>query len=68
MSINSIENVTKYSTELDRMFAQKSATGFFADNALATKYTFAPQSIIFFLKSKSLSTKSGMPHLGSIQM
>ena len=35
MSINSIENATKYSNELDRLFSQKSATGFFADNALA---------------------------------
>lgn len=28
MSINSIENATRYSNELDKMFAQKSATGF----------------------------------------
>lgn len=28
MAINSIENATKYSSELDKMFAQKSATGF----------------------------------------
>ena len=34
MSFNSIENATRYSTELDKLFAQKSATGFFADNAL----------------------------------
>ena len=38
MSFNSIENATRYSTELDKLFAQKSATGFFADNALATKF------------------------------
>ena len=46
MAINSIENATKYSNELDRMFAQKSATGFFADNALATKFVGAKTVII----------------------
>ena len=46
MSINSIENATKYSNELDKMFAQKSATGFFADNALATKFVGAKTVII----------------------
>ncbi len=46
MSINSIENAVKYSTELDKMFAQKSATGFFADNALATKFVGAKTVII----------------------
>lgn len=46
MSINSIENALKYSTELDKMFAQKSATGFFADNALTTKFVGAKTVII----------------------
>ena len=46
MSINSIENAVTYSTELDKMFAQKSATGFFADNALATKFVGAKTVII----------------------
>lgn len=46
MSINSIENATKYSNELDRLFSQKSATGFFADNALATKFVGAKTVII----------------------
>ena len=46
MAINSIENVTKYSNELDRMFAQKSATGFFADNALSAKFVGAKTVII----------------------
>lgn len=46
MSINSIENAVKYSSELDKMFAQKSATGFFADNALATKFVGAKTVII----------------------
>lgn len=46
MSINSIENITKYSNELDKMFEQKSAVGFFADNALATKFVGAKTVII----------------------
>ena len=46
MSINSIENATRYSNELDKMFAQKSATGFFADNAMATKFVGAKTVII----------------------
>ncbi len=46
MSINSIENALRYSSELDKMFAQKSATGFFADNALATKFVGAKTVII----------------------
>ena len=33
MPVNSLENAKRYSDELDKMFAQKSATGFFADNA-----------------------------------
>ena len=46
MSINSIENAIKYSSELDKVFAQKSATGFFADNALASKFVGAKTVII----------------------
>ena len=46
MSINSIENATRNSNELAKMFAQKSATGFFADNALATKFVGAKTVII----------------------
>ncbi len=46
MPINSIENTTRYTAELDKMFAQKSATGFFADNALATKFVGAKTVII----------------------
>ena len=46
MSINSIENAKRYSDELDKMFAQKSAVGFFADNALATKFVGAKTVII----------------------
>ena len=46
MSINSIENAVRYSDELDQVFQQKSATGFFADNALATKFVGAKTVII----------------------
>ena len=46
MSINSIENAVRYSQELDKMFAQKSATGFFADNAMAVKFVGAKTVII----------------------
>lgn len=46
MSINSIENAARYSEELDRLFAQRSATGFFADNALAAKFVGAKTVII----------------------
>lgn len=46
MSINSIENAARYSSELDKMFEQKSAVGFFADNALATKFVGAKTVII----------------------
>ena len=46
MPVNSLENAKRYSDELDKMFAQKSATGFFADNALATKFVGAKTVII----------------------
>ena len=46
MAINTIENATRYSDELDKMFEQKSAVGFFADNALATKFVGAKTVII----------------------
>ena len=46
MSINSIINAEKYSEELDRVFAQKSVTGFFADNAMAAKFVGAKTVII----------------------
>ena len=46
MSINSIENTTRYTAELDKMFAQKTATGFFADSTLATKFVGAKTVII----------------------
>ena len=46
MHINTIENTTRYTAELDKLFAQKSATGFFADNALAAKFVGAKTVII----------------------
>ncbi len=44
--INSLENAIRYSDELDKMFTGKCATGFFADNALATKFVGAKTVII----------------------
>ena len=46
MAINSLENAARYSDELDRLFVQKSATGFFADNILRTKFVGAKTVII----------------------
>ncbi len=46
MAINSLENAARYSEELDRLFVQKSATGFFADNILRTKFVGAKTVII----------------------
>ena len=46
MSINSLENVTKYSNELDKMFEQKSAVGFFADNARFTRFIPVNKSLL----------------------
>ncbi len=46
MSINSVETAKKYSDELDKLFSQKSATGFFADNLLAKKFVGAKTVII----------------------
>lgn len=45
-TINSIETAAKYSSELDKVFEQKSATGFFADNALAARFVGAKTVII----------------------
>ncbi len=46
MSINSIAAAEMYSGELDRVFEAKSATAFFADNALRTKFVGAKTVII----------------------
>lgn len=46
MSINSIASAEVYSAELDRVFEAKSATAFFADNALRTRFVGARTVII----------------------
>lgn len=46
MPINSIEVASRYSEELDKMFAQKSVTGFLADNNMRTKFVGAKTVII----------------------
>ena len=46
MSINSLESAAKYATELDKLFSQKSATGFFADNTFGKKFVGAKTVII----------------------
>ena len=46
MSINSIETAVKYSGELDKAFAQKTAVGFFADNNLREKFVGAKTVMI----------------------
>jgi hypothetical protein len=44
--INSISKATKYSEALDKVFSQKSATSFFEDNALRTKFVGAKTVMI----------------------
>lgn len=46
MSINSITSAEAYSSELDRVFEAKSATAFFADNTLRTRFVGAKTVII----------------------
>lgn len=46
MSINSIETATAYSGELDKLFAQKSVTGIFADNVMGAKFVGAKTVMI----------------------
>lgn len=46
MAINSIETAVKYSEELDKLFTQKSATGFFADNDFGKKFVGAKTVIV----------------------
>ncbi len=46
MLIQSIESQTRYAEELDKLFVQKSVTGFFADNALAAKFVGAKTVMI----------------------
>ncbi len=46
MAINSLETAVKYSEELDKLFAHKSVTGFFADNSFGKKFVGAKTVII----------------------
>ena len=46
MAINNLENASVYSEELDRLFTQKSATGFFADNAFGARFVGAKTVIV----------------------
>ena len=46
MAINSIASAEMYAGELDKVFTAKSATAFFADNALRTKFVGAKTVII----------------------
>ncbi len=46
MPINSLENAVRYSSELDKLFVQKSVTGFFADNVMRSKFVGARTVII----------------------
>lgn len=46
MTINSIASAEMYAGELDKVFTAKSATAFFADNALRTKFVGAKTVII----------------------
>lgn len=45
-TINSLEFATRFTGELDKKFAQKSATGFFLDNNLRSKFVGAKTVII----------------------
>ncbi len=55
MSINSITTAEMYSGELDKVFEAKSATAFFADNALRTKFVGAKTVIIPDVEFEGLS-------------
>lgn len=46
MPINSLENAKRYSEELDKMFVQKSVTGFFVNNNLRAKFVGAKTVIM----------------------
>ncbi len=46
MPINSLESAKRYTGELDKLFVQKTATGFFTDNALAAKFVGAKTVLI----------------------
>ena len=46
MAINEISHASKWAGELDKMYVQKSATGFFADNVLRAKFVGARTVVI----------------------
>ncbi|MBE6740350.1 MAG: hypothetical protein E7565_08545 [Ruminococcaceae bacterium] len=46
MAINTLEAASMYSEELDRLFTQKSVTGFFADNAFGARFVGAKTVIV----------------------
>lgn len=46
MAINTLEAASVYSEELDKLFIQKSATGFFADNAFGARFVGAKTVIV----------------------
>jgi hypothetical protein len=46
MSINTLPEVKKFTSELDKMYVQKAATGFFADNVLRSKFVGAKTVVI----------------------
>jgi len=46
MPINSLENAQRYTGELDKLYLQKSATGFFADNNMRAKFVGAKTVLI----------------------
>ncbi len=46
MSLNSIQTVNNYTSELDKMYVQKAKTGFLTDNALAAEFVGAKTVIM----------------------
>ena len=56
MSINSLASAEMYAGELDKVFTAKSATAFFADNALRTKFVGA-KTVINFKEQKTLEER-----------
>ena len=43
MAINTLEFASKFAGELDKLFVQSAATGFFADNVLKAKFVPFPR-------------------------
>ena len=55
MPINSIENAVRYTGELEKLFVQRSATGFFTDNAMRSKFVGAKTVLIPEVDFKGLA-------------